>query len=70
MRECGVFGVSSNEYLDYAQANRQEWEKKGQEVVQKYLEKSKRDMGMKEDGDEQVDIVVDGGGGGGSGDGK
>ena len=31
--DCGVFGVSSDEYLGYAQKNREEWENRGQEVV-------------------------------------
>jgi hypothetical protein len=30
---CGVFGVSSDELLNYAVANRKEWEIKGEEVV-------------------------------------
>lgn len=34
LKDCGVFGVSSDEYLNYAQKNRMEWERKGQEVVQ------------------------------------
>ena len=33
LKECGVFGVSSDEYLNYAQKNRQEWEIRGQEIV-------------------------------------
>lgn len=33
LKECGVFGVSSAEYLNYAKENRDEWERKGQEVV-------------------------------------
>ena len=33
MKECGVFGVSSAEYLNYALANRREWEERGEEVV-------------------------------------
>ena len=33
LKECGVFGVSSDEYLQYALANRSEWERKGCEVV-------------------------------------
>lgn len=33
LRECGVFGVSSDEYLNYAQQNRFEWERKGQGIV-------------------------------------
>jgi hypothetical protein len=36
---CGVFGVSSDEYLNYAMKNRQEWEDKGEEVVAEMLEK-------------------------------
>jgi len=39
LESCGVFGVSSAEYLDYAQHNRREWETKGQEAVAGYLEK-------------------------------
>jgi 3'5'-cyclic nucleotide phosphodiesterase len=38
LKECGVFGVSSDEYLDYALANRKEWEDKGQEVVAELLQ--------------------------------
>ena len=33
LKLCGVFGVSSDEYLNYALKNRQEWEDRGQEVV-------------------------------------
>ena len=29
LKECGVFGVSSDEYLQYALENRREWEIKG-----------------------------------------
>jgi hypothetical protein len=38
LKECGVFGVSSDEYLDYAQRNRREWETKGREIVQEMVE--------------------------------
>jgi class 3 adenylate cyclase len=33
LHDCGVFGVSYHEYLNYAQENRLEWERKGQEIV-------------------------------------
>jgi class 3 adenylate cyclase len=33
LKDCGVFGVSSEEYLNYAKKNRQEWEERGLEVV-------------------------------------
>ena len=31
--ECGVFGVSSDEFLKYALANRNEWASKGENIV-------------------------------------
>ena len=37
LKECGVFGVSSSEYLDYAIRNREEWEIHGQEAVQEMI---------------------------------
>ena len=41
LKDCGVFGVSSDEYLQYAQNNRREWEEKGKEVVDELIEKVK-----------------------------
>jgi hypothetical protein len=38
LKDCGVFGVSSDEYLNYALKNRQEWEDRGLEVVAGLLE--------------------------------
>lgn len=38
LEHCGVFGVSSDEYLNYAQENRREWEVKGKDIVQAMLE--------------------------------
>ena len=38
LKKCGVFGVSSDEYLNYAMSNRQEWEARGQEVVAEMIE--------------------------------
>jgi hypothetical protein len=39
LKECNVFGVSSDEYLNYAQANRQEWEVKGRDMLKGYMSK-------------------------------
>ena len=39
LQECGVFGVSGDEYLGYALRNREEWEQKGQAVVEKLKER-------------------------------
>ena len=38
LKNCGVFGVSSDEYLNYATQNRLEWEARGQEVVAEMIE--------------------------------
>ena len=37
LKDCNVFGVSSDECLNYARANREEWEARGQEIVKEYL---------------------------------
>ena len=41
LKDCGVFGVSSDEYLNYALENRREWSIKGGEVVDRMLTKLK-----------------------------
>ena len=38
LKECGVFGVSSDEYLNYALQNRAEWETRGEEIVTAFAE--------------------------------
>eukprot|EP00980_Cylindrotheca_fusiformis_P012654 scaffold3091_cov117-Cylindrotheca_fusiformis.AAC.6 len=37
LQSCGVFGVSSHEYLNYATANRDEWVREGESLVQQFL---------------------------------
>lgn len=39
LRNCGVFGVSSDEYLTYAVTNRDEWADKGESIVQGWKKK-------------------------------
>ena len=39
LASCGVFGVSSQEYLNYAQSNRDEWARKGEAVLKEYMKK-------------------------------
>eukprot|EP00526_Cylindrotheca_closterium_P004007 CAMPEP_0113645796 /NCGR_PEP_ID=MMETSP0017_2-20120614/24155_1 /TAXON_ID=2856 /ORGANISM="Cylindrotheca closterium" /LENGTH=1160 /DNA_ID=CAMNT_0000557583 /DNA_START=12 /DNA_END=3494 /DNA_ORIENTATION=- /assembly_acc=CAM_ASM_000147 len=41
--ECGVFGVSSHEYLNYAEQNRKEWEKKGRSVVADFIQEAREE---------------------------
>jgi class 3 adenylate cyclase len=38
LKDCGVFGVSSDEYLNYAMTNRKEWELCGREIVAEMVE--------------------------------
>jgi 3'5'-cyclic nucleotide phosphodiesterase len=38
LRECGVFGVSSDECLNYATENRRLWAERGEQIVQELLE--------------------------------
>ena len=39
LSDCGVFGVSSDEYLNYALQNRKEWEDVGEQAVAEMIEK-------------------------------
>ena len=39
LSECGVFGVSSDEYLNYAIRNREEWERRGKDMLQGMIER-------------------------------
>ncbi len=39
LETCGVFGLSSDEYLSYALENRHEWVQKGEDIVKSMLEK-------------------------------
>lgn len=38
LKDCGVFGVSSDEYLSYATANRAEWERRGKAIVAEMIQ--------------------------------
>jgi class 3 adenylate cyclase len=42
LKDCGVFGVASDEYLNYAMENRREWEEKGEafvaEMVRRFID--------------------------------
>ena len=56
LKDCGVFGVSSDEYLNYAQRNRMEWEARGEEVVQEMIERVQQEIG--DDLDSQFRIMI------------
>ena len=38
LKECGVFGVSSDEYLSYAMQNRKEWKERGEKMVEEMVQ--------------------------------
>ena len=42
LKDCGVFGVSSDEYLNYALENRREWASKGEGVVAELVEQNRK----------------------------
>jgi hypothetical protein len=50
LKSCGVFGVSSEEYLQYAMQNRMEWSLRGKDIVEEYLESLVMVSSPKEDG--------------------
>jgi hypothetical protein len=41
LKDCGVFGVSSDEYLNYAIKNREEWSRKGEAVTAEMVAKAR-----------------------------
>lgn len=43
LKTCGVFGVSSDEFLINALHNRSEWESRGKECLAQYLDKARRE---------------------------
>jgi len=43
LKTCGVFGVASDEYLNYATNNRREWEARGKDRVEQMLAKYRDD---------------------------
>lgn len=46
LKDCGLFGVSGDEYLAYAEQNRQEWEKRGESLVAEMIEEDNRKHGV------------------------
>jgi hypothetical protein len=50
LKDCGVFGVSSDDYLNYAVKNRKEWESRGQETVSEMVESFKKALEKTERG--------------------
>ena len=49
LKDCGVFGVSSDECLNYAEKNREEWENRGEDVVASMIEEAYKKYGTKDE---------------------
>ena len=47
LKECGVFGVSSDEYYNYALENRREWKRKGKGIVTAMVDQYNRNNNNK-----------------------
>ena len=56
--ECNVFGVASDEGLNYALANRAEWAVKGAEIVQDMVQRYKEHKISTDKGDAKSDAVL------------
>ena len=41
LKDCGVFGDGAEEYLNYAKANRRDWQLKGRDVILEYVSEFK-----------------------------
>ncbi len=46
LKECNVFGVSSDEYLGYALRNRAEWEERGEEILKSIVNECSPVLGI------------------------
>ena len=53
LENCGVFGVSSYEYLNYAKSNREDWVREGESIVQGYLAEYNREYCSSNQGEVQ-----------------
>lgn len=58
LKDCNVFGVSSDECLNFALRNRQEWEARGEEIVEEMLEEFHTTVGNVPTKVDDVVVVV------------
>jgi hypothetical protein len=55
LKECGVFGVSSDEYLNYALQNRAEWEQRGEVIVEGLVNEASRCLKEEDESTSRLD---------------
>ena len=49
LKECNVFGVSSDEYLGYALKNKEEWAERGEEILKNLIHSQEQELGEKKE---------------------
>lgn len=59
LKECGVFGVSGDEYLNYAKTNRDAWEVQGEALVKEFLSDYKQFRLEEEEQRTKMELGVD-----------
>ena len=62
LKDCGVFGVSSDVYLNYAMINRRKWEVEGDEITAGMISRLKEpanDVGRHQHTIPSMDIIVE-----------
>lgn len=59
LQECGVFGVSSDEYLNYAIENRREWAANGEDIVRDLIAKYQSDPFLQQLEERQQQLLKD-----------
>ena len=59
LESCGVFGVSSHEYLGYAQANRDEWVREGEQIVKGYIARYEEGLMIDRDESEYLEVPLE-----------
>ena len=55
IRDCGVFGVSFHEMLDYAKSNRLDWESRGEQMVKDWIELYNSDDEDEDEDEEKIE---------------
>ncbi|KAL7558291.1 hypothetical protein ACA910_020376 [Epithemia clementina (nom. ined.)] len=53
LKDCGVFGVSSDEYLNYATRNKREWMARGHQIVEEFKEEALLAAASEEDEEDE-----------------
>ena len=59
LKNCGVFGVSSDEYLNYALINRRKWEQEGAEITAKMVERLTQATALGFESEHETDLFAE-----------